>query len=110
MNELMSKLISDKDLAKYVASHKQEIKQFIEEKAERIVKQELRSAFRTEDPYYDRKEGFARKMVRLEVDRQIKEVMAHMSFPIDECALQDKLNKSVNSQLRKVKAHVEIEM
>lgn len=104
----MSELINDEDLAKYVEQHKEEVKQFINGKAEKVVKQELRSAFTTEDPYYGRKEGYARKIIRKATEKKIRAFIEETDFSIDDEALHDKLNKAVNSQLKKVKAHVEI--
>ena len=100
----MESLINDKELTNYVETHKEEIKDYIEKKAKTVIKQELTSAFRTEDPYYDRKEGYARKIIREKL------AVAKMDFPIDDEALQDKLEKSVNRQLKKVKAKVRVEM
>lgn len=104
----MSELITDEELAKYVEQHKEEVKQFISNKAEKVIKQELRSAFATEDPYYERKEGYARKIIREATAKKIRAFLDKTDFPIDDEVLHDKLNKSVNSQLKKVKAHVEI--
>ena len=106
----MESLINDKELTNYVETHKEEIKDYIEKKAKTVIKQELTSAFRTEAPYYDRKEGYARKIIREKAEKQIKLAVAKMDFPIDDEALQDKLEKSVNRQLKKVKAKVRVEM
>lgn len=106
----MTELITDKELAEYVDKHQEEIKQLINAKAEKVIKQELRNAFTTEDPYYGREEGYARKTIREATSKRIRAFIDQTEFPIDEEALHDKLNRSINSQLKRVKAHVEIDL
>lgn len=106
----MSYEVTEEELQKYVASHKEEIKEMIAERAEKVVKAEIRSAFRTGDSYYNREEGYARKAVREAVSKQIKETIKNMDLPaIDVMALREKLKKSADSQINKVKAHVSID-
>lgn len=102
--------ISDKELQEYVAAHKDEIKKFINEKAEKVIKAEIRSAFQTEDSYYNRKEGYARKLIRIKVEDQTKQYISKTDFKVDEQILKEKISKVVNRQISRVKARIEIEM